>query len=263
MKKDTVLIVEDDIWLSQLLKDILEPHFNIVLTTKGEDVKKIMDNNNPQLLLVDIKLSGYIDGLSLIRIIKSDPKYYDRPIIVMSANEDEEIILQSIEIGAVDYAHKPLNVTLLKQKIISLVELRKSIIGNKEKQTLTALNLGELTGTSRIVQRFDTIVDEMIQNDKKLQMKDIAKRLEVSVSTLERLIKKYAKSTPNRLIRNRKLEKAKIILASDEIPVKQVAFTLGFSSVSYFTKCFKDHFGFSPTKLKKNNNYHIESVIKL
>jgi len=87
--------------------------------------------------------------------------------------------------------------------------------------------------------------------DADLSIHDIAQRLNLSVSTFERIIKKAYKMPPNRYILNRRLEKANLLLSSTDLPIKEISMTMGFNSVSYFTKCYKALYGFSPSTRRK------------
>jgi AraC-like DNA-binding protein len=101
------------------------------------------------------------------------------------------------------------------------------------------------------LQEFERIVDEILLKDADLFIPEIAQRLNTSVSTLERAIKKAYNIPPNRYILNRRLEKANLLLSNTNLPIKEISMTMGFNSVSYFSKCYKAFYGFSPTTRRK------------
>jgi transcriptional regulator GlxA family with amidase domain len=101
------------------------------------------------------------------------------------------------------------------------------------------------------LQEFERIIEEMLLKDAHLLIPEIAVQLNTSVSTLERAIKKAYKMPPNRYILNRRLEKANLLLSNTKLPIKEISMTMGFNSVSYFSKCYKALYGFSPTTRRK------------
>lgn len=129
------------------------------------------------------------------------------------------------------------------------------IVEDNEKLKGMLIELSKHTDSSfanNQLQEFERIIEEILLKNADLSIHDIAHRLNLSVSTFERLIKKAYKMPPNRYILHRRLEKANLLLANTHLPIKEISMTMGFNSVSYFTKCYKALYGFPPSTRRKS-----------
>ena len=138
---------------------------------------------------------------------------------------------------------------MMQLKVESLIQLRIAI-QNKVIKTELTKHIDPGFANNQL-QDFERIIEEILLKDADLSIHDIAQRLNLSVSTFERVIKKAYKMPPNRYILNRRLEKANLLLSSTNLPIKEISMTMGFNSVSYFTKCYKALYGFSPSTRRK------------
>lgn len=254
--KGVVLLVEDNKRLRDTIENILLPYHEVIPISRGEDVLNVLELKKIDLILLDIFLSSSIDGFDILRIIRNDTKFKNLPVIVLSALADEEAVQNALQLGANDYLIKPFSLSILLYKINNLIDLVRSIaeniaIGNIHMKTL------ENDATAAKLIQFDTLIDDMISTDNYLDIKTIAKRMDLSVSSLVRLMNSKYGISPNRYIMKRRLEKANLLLLTGRMKIKEIAFHLGFSSVAYFTKCYKDFFGYPPKKkLIENNQSH-------
>jgi DNA-binding response OmpR family regulator len=248
-----ILIIEDNERLLNTLTEIFSTIYDIRTAISGTKALAIATEFRPDLILLDIMLAGGMDGFSLLRHFKKDAALQDVPVIIISAYDQEEQMQLGLELGANDYLIKPFSFSILRHKINSMLNLRKSI---KAKVVNTTYNTVALTHDSSdgfIIAQIERIIEEIITNDSKISIRDMAKKLNISLSTFERLVKRVYNTSPNRYIMKRKLERAHLLLSTNQHSIKNVAFMLGFNSVSYFTKCYKDAYGFSPRKTRVIN----------
>ena len=209
----------------------------------------LVERHQPLVIVLDILLSGYMDGFSVLRQLKQDDRFKDMPVIFISAYGQESQIQTGLSLGANDYIVKPFSAKLLHLKVESLIQLRIAI---QNKVIKTELNKHiDPSFANNQLQDFERIIEEILIKDADLSIHEIAQRLNLSVSTFERMIKKAYKMPPNRYILNRRLEKANLLLSSTHLPIKEISMTMGFNSVSYFTKCYKALYGFSPSTRRK------------
>jgi len=249
LEKNNILIVEDDEKLRSTLIELLEPYYNIVSTDNGESVLALVDRHKPKVIILDIMLSGFMDGFSVLRLLKQDDRFLDTPVIIISAYGQESQIQTGLSLGANDYIVKPFNVKMLHLKLESMIKLRAAIQNNVIKTELSKhIDPGFANNQ---LQEFEKIIEEILLKDADLSIHDISQRLNLSVSTFERIVKKAYQMPPNRYILNRRLEKANLLLSSTDLPIKEISMTMGFNSVSYFTKCYKALYGFSPSTRRK------------
>jgi YesN/AraC family two-component response regulator len=162
--------------------------------------------------------------------------------------------IKGIEIGADAYVTKPFNMQVLKSQIKQLISSRE-ILFNKYFKGIENTDLSLQTSRDK---QFITSVLNYINdniNNPNLSVESLADELFLSRSKLYRKIKFLTGDTATEFIRKIKLEKAKELLNTTDLTVSEISYKVGFSSPSYFTKCFKLHFGNIPKEFRfKNNN---------
>jgi DNA-binding response OmpR family regulator len=249
--RHTLLVVEDNKKLRMLLVELLGNHYNVVATDSGEKVVELVLQHKPIVILLDVMLNGMVDGFSVLRLLKQDMRFQDISVIIISGLDQSEFIEKGLSLGANDYITKPLSIKVLESKVENLIKLRNAILQTTIQQQFPVI--GESKDKSSFMKTFETLIEDMITNDYDLSIKEIAAKLNLSLSTFERTIKKIYKQTPNKYIMYRKLEKAHLLLQQTQMPVKQIAFMLGFNSVSYFAKCYRARFKETPSQTAKRN----------
>ena len=247
--KNSILIVEDDEVLRMTLIELLESSYEILSTNNGESVMDMVFQYKPSVIVLDIMLNGFMDGFSVLRLLKQDEKFQDTPVIIISAFGQESQIQTGLSLGANYYLVKPFSAKFSHLKIESMIKLRNAIQNNVIKNELS--NHIDPGFVNYQLNEFEKIIEDILLKDADLSINEIASKLNLSVSTFERLVKKAYKVPPNRYILNRRLEKANLLLSSTNLPIKEISMTMGFNSVSYFTKCYKAFYGYSPSIKRK------------
>ena len=161
--------------------------------------------------------------------------------------------IKGIEIGADAYVTKPFNMQVLKSQIKQLISSRE-ILFNKYFKGIENTDLSLQTSRDK---QFITSVLNYINdniNNPNLSVESLADELFLSRSKLYRKIKFLTGDTATEFIRKIKLEKAKELLNTTDLTVSEISYKVGFSSPSYFTKCFKLHFGKIPKEFRSKNN---------
>ncbi len=249
-EKKKVLVIEDSEAFQQIINKLLETDFQIKTleeVTEGLDVCK---SYQPDIILLDIKLPGTMSGFDFLKSVKNNEEYGHIPVIIMSSLSSQEIIAEGLRLGANDYLVKPFDLKNLLFKIKNLL----TIIEKSRQKTLIENMIPFETHSSRnsnIIETLNKISDKSINTGIDINIVDIVKDLGISQSTLNRIIKNtFGVTTANYLL-SRRLEKARILIFSDRaMPMKEIATSLGFNSMSYFSKCYKDYFGLKPSKAK-------------
>lgn len=244
--QDSLLVVEDAKLIRLMLAELFADRYDVVATDSGEHVMQLIAKKVPVLILLDIMLRGPVDGFSVLRMLKRDSSLQHIPVIIISSLEEPEFIEKGLSLGANDYIIKPFDFKIVESKVQNLIQLAEAIrvASISGKFTVGAV----MEQYKDMLGRFESIIEDMAINEKYFTIEQIAHKLNLSLSTFERTIKKVYGLTPNKYIQYRKLEKAKLLLRNTEITIKQVAYMLGFNSVSYFSKCFKERFKELPSK---------------
>jgi AraC-like DNA-binding protein len=160
--------------------------------------------------------------------------------------------VKGIDSGADVYLNKPFNMRVLKSHLNQLITSRQVLFDKYFNSVSTTINSDHTTSLDKeFMNNVLNYINENI-NDEKLNVENLAGELLLSRSKLYRKIKALTGDTANEFIRKIRLEKAKQIIETTEYTISEVCYKVGFSSPSYFTKCFKDYFEFLPTELRDN-----------
>tara|TARA_B100000749_G_scaffold262965_1_gene236271 strand:- start:222 stop:815 length:594 start_codon:yes stop_codon:yes gene_type:complete len=191
-----------------------------------------------------------MDGFEFCKQIKEDLKTSHIPVIMLTAKAMSSDKIKGIDSGADAYLNKPFEMKLLKSYINRLIESRQQFLENNinDKNKITLLD-----NTSNLDKTFmQKVLDYVNENlgEPDLNVEHLADDMSLSRSQLYRKIKAITGMTANELIRKIRLKKAKQMIESGSDSISEVGFKVGFSSASYFSKCFKNEFGILPTELK-------------
>lgn len=250
LKSKTLLLVEDNIELLVLMKNLLSQEFNIETAENGNSALEIIKNKDIDIIVSDVMMPQ-MDGLELCKTIKNDIESSHIPIILLTAKNSVDDRIECYNSGADGYISKPFELKLLKARINSFLE------NKKEKQQLFKANFRlDLTDlkTPSIDEQFlnnaISIIEEHIA-ESELDVNILAIKLNISKSTLYRKIKTLTDLSPSDFIRNIKLKRASIILKDRSVNISEVAYQCGFSDPKYFSHCFKNEFNMTPSEYQK------------
>ena len=252
-KRTRLLIIEDSETYVQLVVRALQNDYEIRTSASADDGIELCRTFEPDIILLDINLSGSVSGLDFLELLKGDTDFASVPVLLISAISSSEIISDGLELGANDYLVKPFQLKHLEFKIKNLLDLCNSVQQKSLNQQLIPVKVKK-SSTKQLLENLNKIADRAIIAKQDLNIVEVAKELNVSQSTLGRLIKREFNVTTNNYLMVRKMEKAKLLITSNKwMPIKEVADVLGFNSVSYFSKCFKKYFNCTPTEKHKKD----------
>lgn len=243
--KPIVLVVEDNYDMRRFIQYILNNEYNIITSDNGADGLTKAKKYIPDIVISDVMMPEK-NGFELCSMLKENISTSHIPVILLTACSLDEQKSIGFESGADAYIPKPFNAHLLKIRVRKLIENRQKI---KEAFSNNLINdtkkesLGEFE--QLFINDFQSYVEEYISNSE-LSVDEIADHLKLSRSQLYRKIKSLTNYSPNELIRIIRLKYAKQLLNNKVRSISEVAYISGFSSPSYFTKCFKDIYGESP-----------------
>jgi signal transduction histidine kinase/ligand-binding sensor domain-containing protein/DNA-binding response OmpR family regulator len=247
-KKHTILVVEDNTELRNYLKTELSKTYKVLSAINGLEGLKIAEKSFPDVILTDV-IMPEMDGFEFCRRIKTDIKTSHIPLLMLTAKARIDDRIEGIEHGSDAYMTKPFDMRLLTLRLSQLITSRKLIFdkyfsevsGAKENTNATSID-------KEFINKVLAYIGENISNSS-LSVEELANELNLSKSQSYRKIKSLTGQTPNELLRRIRLERAHQILETGSAFINEVGFKVGFSSASYFTKCFKAHFGKLPTEV--------------
>lgn len=244
--KPIVLIIEDNADMRSFMQVILQNDYNIIEAEDGvigiEKALKFI----PDVIISDVMMPQK-DGYEVCRILKDNVSTSHIPIILLTACSLDEQKAIGFDSGADAYIPKPFNAELLLIRLKKLIENREkikknfsnNIINDTKKETL-----GDIE--QAFINRFKSYVELNISNSE-LTVDEIAEEMSISRIQLYRKIKSLTDYSPIELIKIIRLKYAMNLLNTKTRKMAEVAYEAGFSSPSYFTKCFKEFYKENPT----------------
>ena len=246
--KPSVLIIDDNADIRSYVHGLLHTDYTVIEAADGsEGIRKAM-KYVPDLIISDVMMPG-IDGIECCRRLKSELQTCHIPVILLTACSLDEQRIQGYDGGADSYISKPFSSQLLLARVRNLIDSHrrlKQFFGDG--QTLAKEDVCDMD--KDFVEKFKALIDAKM-GDSGLNVEDLGKDMGLSRVQLYRKIKSLTNYSPNELLRIARLKKAASLLASSDMTVAEIGYEVGFSSPSYFTKCYKEQFGESPTDLLK------------
>ena len=257
-KRNTILIVEDNMELREYLKYELKSLYKVFEAPNGKNGLEIARKNKPDIIIADVMMPK-MDGFQMTRLLKSEKSTMNIPIVMLTAKVGESDRIHGIDLGADIYLKKPFSIDLLKTHLLQLIK-------SKERFYETYFNSLDLEinatgGNKKILADVINVINENLSKED-LCVQDIADELALSRSKLYRKIKELTGKSANEMIRNMRLEKSKELLEVTEMTIGEICYKVGFSSPSYFTKRFKEHTGLIPKEYRLRNKEKKELLIE-
>lgn len=247
----TVLVIDDNADIRTYIKSFLSKDYKVLLADNGINGLKMAMKYVPDVIISDVMMPE-MDGTECCRRLKSEMQTSHIPVILLTACALDEQRIEGYDGGADSYISKPFNSQLLVSRIRNLIANRKQLRKFfSEGQALEKVSANALD--KDFVTKFKTLVEERMK-DSELNVEDLGREMGMSRVQLYRKLKSLTNYSPNELLRQMRLKKAASLLASSELSVAEIAYEVGFSSPSYFTKCYKEQFGEIPTEFLRRNH---------
>jgi len=244
-KLPMILIVEDDSELIDFIISGLSSEFNLTGTFNGQEGLEFARKLNPDIIISDIMMPE-MDGIEMITLLRKDLVTSHIPVIFLTAKTMREDEITGLKVGAVDYIYKPFNLEALKLKILNILENRRTI---HEKFRTSQLLEPEHIELSSLDEKFlkdavDTV--NRFLDDHSLDVDKFSYEMGISANQAYRKLKALTGQTAKEFIRNQRLKTSASLLLQKKRSISEIIYMVGFSSPSYFTKCFKEYYGCTP-----------------
>ena len=244
-----VLVVEDNEDVRNYIVEQIQEHFKVVIAENGKTGMEKALKLIPDLIISDLMMPE-VNGIELCKQVKANEKTSHIPIIMLTAKSEKEDKLTGLEVGADDYLIKPFDKNELLIRAKNLIRQRKTLQafiasqGFDFKPSEVAVNPVD----KEFLKKVKTAIEESM-DEETFGVVDLGKAVNMSRSQLHRKLKAMTGKSPNEIIREMRLARAKEFLEKNAGNASEVAFMVGFNSVAYFSKCFKDQYGFSPSNV--------------
>ena len=240
--KSIMLVIDDNADIRTYLRQLFSDTYTVITAENGTTGLRKAFISVPDIILCDLSMPD-IDGLEVCRQLKTEQVTSHIPVLMLTARSLDEQQIEGYEHGADAYVPKPFKAEILKAQVASLIENRKRV---KSQEPRAKDNAELQTPEEQFVQRFTDLVKERL-DDETLSVETIADKMAMSRTQLYRKIKQLTNYSPNEIIRNVRLQEARALLSKGTMAVSEVAYNTGFTSPSYFTKCYTEYFGELPS----------------
>lgn len=241
----TILIVEDSADVRDYLVHNLSQSFSVLSAGDGNEALDILGRNNCDVIISDIMMSE-MDGYELIRRVRADAMLCHIPVILLSALDSTESKIKAMRGGADAFIEKPFSISFIKATINGLIDNRKALYLHYASAPETNIEGENIKNDdSEWISRLNSIIKDNLTNED-FSVDQLAKEMAVSRSSLQRKLKGLLGTTPNDYIKLIRLKTAAQMLQSGTYRIGEVCYMVGFSNLSYFTRCFTSQFGIRP-----------------
>ena len=251
--KETILVIDDNQDIRNYVRSVLQDEYKIVEATNGQEGIQQAMKYVPDVIICDVMMP-IMDGMECCRHLKSEIQTSHIPVIMLTAYAADEQKIKGYECGADSYLSKPFNARLLTVRLRNLIENRhrlQSFFTDGSNATLQKAPVADID--KGFLEKLYALIDAHL-SDPDLSVEELGEQIGLSRVQLYRKTKALCGYAPNELLRIARLKRAASLLAGTEKTIAEITYEVGFSSPSYFTKCYKEYFGENPTEFLKRKN---------
>lgn len=253
-EKPTILLVEDDLEILDMLEQIFSPAYHVCKAINGQEGFDMACQLQPDIILSDVMMP-VMSGKDLCYKIKNSIELSYIPVILLTAQSSTEQMVEGYMFGADDYIIKPFNVRLLLTRCGNLLKNRQSLL--KKMAHIEKVPTQEIGGLTAVDKKLvDTAVEIIRRNfdNPDFDMDMLAAELNLGRSKMFARLKEVVGLTPNEFTLKLKLEEALRLLKEEpQCNISEISYKLGFNSPRYFSQCFKTFYGVSPQNYRKTS----------
>lgn len=245
--RPTVLVIDDNTDIRQYERTLLQDEYIVLEAADGKEGLAVALKEVPDLVICDVMMP-VMDGLEFTKQLKTNTATSHIPVIMLTAKNLEEHRAEGYEHGADSYITKPFHSKVLLARIENLLRQRQLLKnlyqGTKEaEKEISEAHLEDRD--KQFLKQLQTIIQKNL-SDSEFGVEDMGQQIGLSRVQLYRKVKAMTGSSVVDLLRKARLAKARRLLETRSMSVSEVAYEVGFSAPSYFTKCFKEEYGMLP-----------------
>ena len=250
-KTHTVLLVEDNDELLQVLKELFEPFYKIICAHDGKEGLSQIYENSPDLVISDVMMPE-MTGTEMCLQIKNNIDLCHIPVILLTALNSTEQNIEGLSRGADDYITKPFHAQLLLTRANNLIRSRLLMQHQFDKKPMSEIDLASINPLDKdLLKRASQVIEQHI-DDTEFDIPALCKEVGVGRSLLYTKFKALTGMTPNNFLLNYRLKHAATLLKQyPDLPIAEVSDRSGFNAPVYFSRCFKNQFGCTPQNYRK------------
>lgn len=260
----TVMLVDDDSSFLAYLREELSD-YNIVTAISGNEAWGQLLVSAPDVVVTDLVMPNG-DGYELCHRIKHNIDTDNIPVIVLTSETSDSNAEQAMRCEADRFLTKPINITLLRGAIVQSLKVRRNILSKLRRVDL-GFDYDSVQMTSGDTKLMQRVMENIRKNlsDSEFNVEKLSQEVGISRVHLNRKLKELLNTSPSSLIKSVRLKQAAFLLIENDVTVAEIAYSVGFSSPSYFTSNFTSYFGMTPKAFVSNylKNPNDEKLKKL
>ena len=241
----TILIVDDNDDMVGFLASHFARHYTVLTAADGIEALDLVARHEVSIIVSDWMMPR-MDGADFCRQIRRNPLTSHIPFLMLTAKADNQSKTEGMNVGADIYIEKPFSVEYLEACIANILQMRRLLMQKVSTQPFEDVaQMGTNPVDNELLKRMNQIIEDNVANAD-LNVNFLAEQLNISRSGLFAKIKSLTDVTPNEMIQVVRLKRAARLLLESNYLVSEVGYMVGFSSPSYFSKCFQKQFGMKP-----------------
>ncbi len=258
-----LLVIDDNDDILVLLRTVLGSEYNVITASDAKKGLHLASRYTPDVILCDVMMPG-MDGMECCRHLKGEISTSHIPVLMLTACSADEQRVAGYDSGADGYLSKPFDVTVLRSRIASLIANRRIVRSLWEggrhlcdegdlKKTVAVRETERPKGSNDVedefYNRFVSLVEKEMGNPD-LNVDQLASEMGLGRSQFYRKIKALTNYSPVELLRNMRLKRARHLLTATDKSISEIGYAVGFSTPAYFSKCYREAYGETPSELR-------------
>lgn len=246
-----IVVIDDNPDILTFIRVNLSDQYEVLTASSAEEGLALVRENCPDVVISDVMMPG-MDGYALCSLLRRDELTSHIPVILLTARDTEEDQARGYESGADGFLSKPFSVKVLRAKIEVLITSREKL---RQYYLDQFRNPGAKPASDSADDRFMSTLVKTIEanlDNSEYSVKNLCEDTPYSYLQIYRKVKALTGIPVNEFIRNLRLSKAAYLLEHSQLRVSEIMYSVGFSTHSYFTKCFKDCYGLTPKEYARS-----------
>ena len=242
-----LLIVDDNADIRSVLKDIFKTDYQIIEAQDAEEALQLALKEIPDCIISDVMMPK-MDGFEFVKQIKNNELTSFIPVILLTAKTSDEAHLEGLKSTADAYLTKPFNNEIVKEAVNQLIAERKKLhLRYSQELVLRPVDIVINSVEEKFIEKLQAILDKEISNAE-FSSENFATSVGMSRMQLHRKLKSLLGVSSTEFLRNERLKAATVLLKKGNGNISEIAYSVGFSDVSYFSKCFKEMYQCTPSE---------------
>ena len=244
-----ILVVDDDEEIPRYISQELGHYYHFTMCRNGKDGLRELLTNNYNLIISDVMMPE-MDGFTMLRMIRTNGQVNHLPVIMLTSKTDIGNRLEGLERGADAYLTKPFSIEELHATIDNIIASRQLLRGKYSGSQMPKEQIKKVEMKGNDEQLMESIIDSINKHidDSNFTIDMLCAEVGISRANLHRKMKAMTGITATDFMRNIRMEQAARLLLEKKVNITQVAYSVGYSTLPYFSTAFKKHFGVTPTE---------------